>query len=367
MRLRHLISRIRAHKRLHLLITVSLASLILFLYYSYRYSIPTPPDHWLDWFWGIFSFEFRHYCFGLLLNIPILYSFITLGWKQASVISLVLVACVTPYILAFSFVSSSLPISYAILLFPAIIAIAIELDIVSREKERKALVERESERVIFLRQILKAQENERKRLSQELHDGITQTLLVNNSLVRDLIQNRAKRPDFSIEKNLKMIENNSQNIINDIRRICRDLRPSQLDNLGLVPAIKWLIDSLHNEKGIEVNFIFEGSIYDITPEESVVLFRLVQETLTNIRRHAEATTMDVSLKFLESGIYINIKDNGKGFELPNNINNLLIAGKLGIAGMYERAQSIGATLQIDTNPGSGTVVNIMLEKQTVAP
>lgn len=237
MRPRYLISRLRNHRRLHFTVVFISATAFIFLYYAFRYSIPNEPG-WLEWFWGVFYFEFSHYFVGALLNVPILYSTLTLGWKRSSLVLAVLLACVTPFVLVFSFHGAVLIVSYAVLIVPAMIIMATELELIKREKERRTLAERKEERLAFLRQIFKVQENERKRIAQELHDGVTQTILVNASLVRDLIKNHSEKPAAAVDKDLRMVENNSLHIAEDIRRICRDLRPSILDNLGLVPAIR---------------------------------------------------------------------------------------------------------------------------------
>lgn len=121
------------------------------------------------------------------------------------------------------------------------------------------------------------------------------------------------------------------------------------------------MNRFREETGIKLNFSFEGTIFELTPDESAALFRMVQETLNNIRRHAEATAVDISIRFLDSRVSVAIKDNGRGFKLPDNINRLASIGKLGLIGMHERAESIGASLQINSDVGSGTEVRILMK------
>jgi len=356
-----LLFNLRSHKILHYSVVIITASVIIFVYYSYKNSLPTPPGHYLGWFWDIFYFEFRNKVLGILLNVPILYSTITLGWKRSFIILLILLACIAPYIIAFSFNTYTLLVSFSGLIILPTIIISSEIKLISDAKERIAEAGKKRERAEFMRQMFSMQEDERKRMSQELHDGVAQTLLVNASLAHNMLENN-KIHYGTMKTDLEVIKKNSLNMVAEIRCICQDLRPSILDNLGFVSSIKWLIDNLHEETGINVEFSLKGSVYELSQDESVALFRIVQETLNNIKKHAEANIVDIHIGFLNSAVSIRIKDNGRGFELPNNINSLALSGKLGILGMHERAKSIGATLEIISNVSAGTEVRISLKR-----
>jgi two-component system sensor histidine kinase DegS len=239
--------------------------------------------------------------------------------------------------------------------------IGIELTIFARQKERRALAEKEEQRLAFMKQIFRAQEDERRRIAQELHDGVTQTILGNASLARSLRDKLRDETDEDSVRDLSAIEDNSLLVAEDIRRICRDLRPSVLDHLGFVPSIRWLVDSFREETGIEVEFSSEGDSQEITPDVSTALFRIVQESLNNIRRHAKATKLTMRLKFIDSNVSIRIQDNGNGFALPEHISSLGTKGKFGLIGLHERAQSIGARLEIETHLGYGTEIKITMQ------
>ena len=348
-----LLSNLRSHKRLHYSVVIITAAVIIFLYYSYKSSLPAPPGHYLGWFWNIFYFEFRNNVIGILLTVPILYSTITLGWKRSTIVALILLACIAPYIAAFSLNTYTLFASFSCLVIPPTIIITSEIKLISDAKERIAEAEKKRERAEFIRQIFFVQEDERKRISQELHDGVAQTLLVNASMAHNMLEN--KKSHDAMKTDLEAIKTNSLNMVTEIRCICQDLRPNILDSLGLVSSIKWLVDKLHEETGINVKFSLKGSVYESAQDESVALFRIVQETLNNIKKHAEANLVHVSISFSESGMSIRIKDNGKGFKLTDNINRLALSGKLGIQGMNERAQSIGAILQIKSRKGLSSI------------
>lgn len=354
------ISKIRARPRLHYVVVITLAIASIFLYYTYAHLLPDR-QHWLQWFGPVFYFEFRNGCVGILLLVPILYAVLTLGWKRSSVVLLVLLACIANHIIHWTFNAASAFTSFAFLAFPALTGIGIELTIFARQKERRALAEKEEQRLAFMKQIFRAQEDERRRIAQGLHDGVTQTILGNASLARSLLDKFRNEADEDSVKDLLAIEENSLIVAEDIRRICRDLRPSALDHLGFVPSIRWLVDNFREETGIEVEFSSEGDSQEITPDVSTALFRIVQESLNNIRQHAKATKMTMRLKFIDSNVSITIQDNGNGFALPEHISSLGIKGKFGLIGLHERAESIGARLEIETHLGYGTEIRITMK------
>ena len=356
----HTISEIRARPRLHYVVVITLAIAIIFLYYTYAHLLPNR-QHWLEWFGPVFYFEFRNGCVGILLLVPILYAILTLGWKQSSVVLLVLLACIANHIIHWTFHAASAFTSFAFLGVPALTGIGIELTIFAGQKERRALAEKEEQRLAFMKQIFRAQEDERRRIAQELHDGVTQTILGNASLARSLRDKLRDETDEDSVRDLSAIEDNSLLVAEDIRRICRDLRPSVLDHLGFVPSIRWLVDSFREETGIEVEFSSEGDSQEITPDVSTALFRIVQESLNNIRRHAKATKLTMRLKFIDSNVSITVQDNGNGFALPEHISSLGTKGKFGLIGLHERAQSIGARLEIETHLGYGTEIKITMQ------
>jgi two-component system sensor histidine kinase DegS len=354
------ISKIRARPRLHYVVVISLAVAVIFLYYTYAYLLPDR-QHWLAWFGPVFYFEFRTGSVGILLLVPILYAILTLGWKQSSVVVLVLLACIANHIVHWTFHAASTFTSFAFLAVPALTGIGIELTISARQKERRVLAEKEEQRLAFMKQVFTAQEDERKRIAQGLHDGVTQPILGNASLARSLLDKFRNEADEDSVKDLLAIEENSLLVTEDIRRICRDLRPSALDHLGFVPSVRWLVDNFRVETGMEVEFSSEGDSQEITADVSTALFRIVQESLNNIRKHAKATKLTVRLKFIESNVSIRIQDNGNGFALPEHITSLATKGKFGLIGLHERAQSIGAKLEIETHLGHGTEIKITMK------
>jgi signal transduction histidine kinase len=346
----------------HYLIVFGFAVIILTFYYAFFFSLPTYHGRWLNVFWYFFQFEFRFHLIGILLNIPIIYSMITIGLKKSTIIVIILLICITPYVLTFSFRISTLLVSYAMLLVPAFIIAIVKLELLSRAKEKRLWAEKEENRITISRLRLKVQEDERRRLAEELHDGAVQTSLFLASTVNDIIVTYKGKIPAPVEKDLASVKNHSLQITNELRLVCRELMPGILDNLGLIAAIKWLIENLREESSIATNLSVEGSIYDLSQNEKVALFRMVQESLNNIRRHSNATAVAISVHCTGFSILIVINDNGKGFNIPGNFSSLAYNGKLGLIGMYERAQSIGANLEINSQMGIGTTVRILLKK-----
>ncbi len=208
-----------------------------------------------------------------------------------------------------------------------------------------------------LQGITKAQEDERGRIARELHDETIQALVV---LLRQLDDLTSGSKGLS-EENRLFLENLRQQtnaIMEGVRRLSQDLRPATLERLGLLPALKWLASEVEKHSGITVEVKAHGNERRLPPEIELVLFRIAQEALRNVWRHSEATSAAVVVEFDERKTKISVKDNGKGFGVPETVGNLVKDGRLGLAGMHERAQLLGGNLKIKSEPGKGTTVTI---------
>jgi signal transduction histidine kinase len=140
-----------------------------------------------------------------------------------------------------------------------------------------------------------------------------------------------------------------------VRRFSRDLRPSVLDDLGLLPALEGLMADVKGDS-IEAELRIYGDRRRLTHEAELVLFRIVQEALSNVRRHSRASRVVTEVEFGESTVRISVEDNGQGFEPPGRTDDLAAMGKLGLVGMRERAQLIGGTVAVESELGKGTTV-----------
>jgi len=209
----------------------------------------------------------------------------------------------------------------------------------------------------YLQQVTRAQEEERKRIARELHDDTAQELV---ALSRRL-DSFTSTADHLSAQDLSYLEELRQQvdgILGGVRRFSQDLRPSVLDDLGLLPALEWLTSDLTQHFGIDIAVGVLGSLHRFPPETELTLFRIVQEALRNVWKHSEASRAWVAVEFGDDKTVLTITDNGKGFEQPEKIEDLAGGGKLGLAGMQERAQLIGGRLMLQSEPGKGTTVTV---------
>lgn len=211
----------------------------------------------------------------------------------------------------------------------------------------------------YLQQATRAQEEERKRISHELHDDTIQALVV---LSRQLDALASGDKGLSEDTRLRLEElwQQTDNILKGLRRLSQDLRPAALDRLGLLPALEWLASNVTEYSGIATKVNVVGEEHNLPEEAAIALFRITQEALRNIWRHSGATSAEIVIEFDESKTRITISDNGKGFHLPEKIGDLAKDGKLGLAGMQERAQLAGGTLKVQSQPNKGTSITVEL-------
>lgn len=208
---------------------------------------------------------------------------------------------------------------------------------------------------LYIQQITRAQEKESSRIARELHDSTAQELIALLHQVEGLLRDRAKLP-LSEAKALWRIHEQIKGILQEVRYFSRDLRPSILDDLGLRAALEWLVEQLETEHKVECHLIVVGQERRLASETEVMIFRIVQEAIRNIGKHSQASKAEVTVKFEQKETAITVKDNGVGFQLLESVGDLTRAGKLGLAGMQERAQLLGGSLSIQSEPGIGTTI-----------
>jgi len=207
----------------------------------------------------------------------------------------------------------------------------------------------------YLSQITQAQEEERKRIARELHDDTAQALFAISRQMDNFIRDN---PQLSPQQAaaLNDIRQRLGVALQGIRRFSQDLRPSIIDDLGLLPAIKWLIKQKSEDTGMEISLNVVGKEQRLLPEIELTLFRITQEALNNVVKHAMASKATVSLDFMPEQVSVTISDNGKGFQLPETVGDLSHAGKLGLVGMQERVSLLNGSLSIKSEVGKGTSV-----------
>lgn len=209
----------------------------------------------------------------------------------------------------------------------------------------------------YVGQITKAQEDERKRIARELHDDTAQALIDLSRRLDNLATSREQLSETVIGR-LEEFQELIDSILRGVRRFSRDLRPSVLDDLGLLPALEWLMANLMEEDGIKTELKVYGDRRRLPPEAELALFRIIQEALSNVRRHSQASRVVTVVEFGEGRVRITVDDNGQGFELPGRTGDLATTGKLGLIGMHERAHLVDGTMTVRSEPGKGTTVMV---------
>ncbi|WP_376796902.1 ATP-binding protein [Thermogemmatispora sp.] len=206
-------------------------------------------------------------------------------------------------------------------------------------------------------QIINAQEQERKRIARELHDETSQmltSLLISLAILEKSVTSPEARERIADTRNL------AHQTLRAIRNLSIDLRPSALDDLGLLPALRWYIKEYQQKCSIEVEFSATGFKGRLPAEMETVLYRIVQEALTNTARHANATKVSIVLREEDGAVYATIRDNGCGFDVEALMKTPGQERGLGLAGMQERAVLLDGTLEIKSRPGEGTTIEVRL-------
>jgi len=208
----------------------------------------------------------------------------------------------------------------------------------------------------YLQKVLVAQEEERKRISRELHDDTAQLLLSLSRQIDNFTRNRKLPREEAVF--LRDLQNKLNNGVNEVHRFSQALRLSVLDDLGLIPAIRSLLKGLQDTDGIKTELIVLGKERRYPAEVETMLFRIVQEATNNIRRHAQSLDTRVTIDFRDDRIVITIKDSGKGFKISGTLSDFLRSGKLGLAGIQERARLLGGAIDVKSTPGKGTTLTV---------
>lgn len=226
--------------------------------------------------------------------------------------------------------------------------------------------------------IIKAQEEERYRVSREIHDGPAQdlaNLILQTSIAEKLI-------DYDSEEAKRTLQNlrgQIRDCLASIRQVIFDMRPMALDDLGLAPAINQLVGKLASREIVSTEFSVDGKRYDLPKHVEIAVFRIVQEALNNVAHHAGTDKARVRLLYTPEALSVLIEDAGKGFDMEEGLSPQMPeveevlasdgadhAGKFGIMGMQERAKIIGAELHIQSAPGKGTRVHLRIPNKITA-
>jgi signal transduction histidine kinase/ligand-binding sensor domain-containing protein len=212
----------------------------------------------------------------------------------------------------------------------------------------------------FSRQLIESQESERKRIAAELHDSLGQQLLVIKNRALLALHTSESREEAVGE--LNEISDATSQALDEVREIAYNLRPFQIDQLGLTKALESMLKKVSHASGIEFSIMIELIDGLYSKEAEINIYRIVQESANNIVRHSGATKAEVEIKRDSRGVTIRVHDNGKGFASDSNTSRPRGAG-LGIAGISERARILGGKHEIYSTLGTGTTISIKLGLQ----
>jgi PAS domain S-box-containing protein len=208
------------------------------------------------------------------------------------------------------------------------------------------------------RQVLQVQEEERKRISRELHDVIAQTL-TSISVRLTVLKKEAALKRGGLERNITRTQRLVEKSVNTVHQFARDLRPAVLDDLGLIPALHAHLKGFVARTGICAELIAFAGVEKLDPARRTVLFRVAQEALTNVARHSHASQVWVKIQKLKGAIRLRIIDDGKGFGAARVMEARKV-NRLGLLGMRERMEMIKGTFNVQSAPGKGTTVCVQL-------
>ncbi len=200
---------------------------------------------------------------------------------------------------------------------------------------------------------INVQEEERKRIARELHDETGQAL---SMLIIGLerVENQTTERPEELKQQLTKVRILATQTLKDLRNVIYGLRPSMLDDLGLIPAIRWYARTCLEKMGAEIIVNVSDETDNIAPQLKTALYRIVQEAINNIERHAEATTVTINLTQEDGELCLSILDDGLGFNLQQVSDHAVQQQKLGLIGIIERAELVGGTAEVTSTPGNGT-------------
>jgi len=208
------------------------------------------------------------------------------------------------------------------------------------------------------RRVLSAQEEERKRISRELHDVIAQMLTGINVRLA-ILKTEATADSKGLSDKISRTQRLVEKSVDIVRRFARELRPAVLDDLGLIPALHSFMKKFTKDTGIRVSLTAFAGLEELSGAKHTALYRVAQEALSNVARHAHASRVAVNIRRLPRAVCMQIKDNGKSFDAER----ILRVGKskrMGMLGMRERVEMVGGRFMVESAPGQGTTIQALI-------
>jgi signal transduction histidine kinase len=227
-----------------------------------------------------------------------------------------------------------------------------------QEARLKEAKQREKMRGELYKRVVSAQESERQRIARELHDETGQALTAIGLGLRGLTSSIRSSNMERTKQNLHQLELLTAHSLDELQRLIADLRPSHLDDLGLPSALRWYANTLQERVKLEIHVEIQGDERPVSSPVKIALFRIAQEALTNVIKHAQSRSVQVFLIYSEETVLIRVIDDGRGFNMDNAGTAKRISW--GLKGMEERTALLGGRFKIQSRPGMGTIVEVSI-------
>jgi two-component system sensor histidine kinase DegS len=308
------------------------------------------------------SLAFRQSVERILFLIPVMYAACVFGMRGGIGTLGLAGAILLPRALLGTAMDHSLPEVGGVMAVGALLTLVIvqqQDDVAAQRKLHESLG-------YFVRQVLTAQEDERNRIALELHDDTAQALLVICQRLDGLSYREREHLPTSVEAELRSVRSAVVRTLADLRRLSQGLRPRILDDHGLGAALEWLADQFRDEYRIPIKVEADPHVRDYPLNTQLLLFRIAQEALRNVARHAGASQAVISVRADDRKLTMTITDDGRGFEVPPTLSDLAGSGRLGLAGMSERVRLLGGVLNIRSVLGKGSMVEVELPHGVVS-
>ncbi len=231
------------------------------------------------------------------------------------------------------------------------------------EKLFNKLIEAQNVMKNLSRQLIIVQEQERRNIARELHDEIGQTL---TAIKIDILNAMKFIPSLNAQEQLKDSIQMVEETLNNVRELSLNLRPSILDDLGLIPAVRWFLDRQSQRTGINAKVITKPFTEKIPAEIQITCYRIIQEAVTNIIKHSKAKSMSVEIDVISNELYIIISDDGVGYDVLSARKKATSGYSVGVLGMQERAEAVGGWLDIFSKPNEGTKIHAIFPLKLIS-
>lgn len=233
-------------------------------------------------------------------------------------------------------------------------------EIEERKKVEAALLESEEVLHQLSNNLLTVQENERQRISAELHDELGQSLAALKLQLRGVVRGLDSQPVETLQAECEELRSSINHIIENVRRLSRNLSPLLLDDLGIDAALEHLVSSFAKFSGLEADIdLMEINTY-FGQNSQRMIYRIVQESLNNMSKHAQATAFGVQIEKRQNRIFLVVKDNGKGFNVEEIFSSISPEKGMGLTAMAERVRILRGSFDVESEPGCGTAIHVTI-------